>query len=101
MDISGFTPLTESLQHDVEKLSRILNKYFSDLIDIIHSHGGDVIKVRGWHCRGKEVLTIVWCAVCWRRLDGQVVPQGKVAFAQWFQPGQCGPCWTYRKLKIF
>ena len=50
-DISGFTPLTERLSQrgadGVEELSRVLNNYFGQLIDLITAHGGDIVKFAG------------------------------------------------------
>ncbi|MCB9078637.1 MAG: AAA family ATPase [Anaerolineaceae bacterium] len=50
-DISGFTALTERLAQQgpvgAEELTRILNDYFGHLIDLIASHGGDVVKFAG------------------------------------------------------
>jgi len=50
-DISGFTRLTERLSQEgpegAEELSRLLNAYFGQLIDLIHKHGGDVVKFAG------------------------------------------------------
>jgi len=50
-DISGFTPLTETLaergRKGTEELSRILNSYFARLIDRVTFHGGDVLKFAG------------------------------------------------------
>src|SRR5512144_3212147 len=50
-DISGFTLLTERMAQmgptGVEILAHILNEYFGQLIDIIHSFGGDVVKFAG------------------------------------------------------
>ena len=50
-DISGFTLLTERMAQmgptGVEILARILNEYFGQLIDIVHSYGGDVVKFAG------------------------------------------------------
>ncbi|MCB0163808.1 MAG: adenylate/guanylate cyclase domain-containing protein, partial [Anaerolineae bacterium] len=50
-DISGFTALTERLAQQgpagAEELTRILNDYFGHLIEIIASHGGDVVKFAG------------------------------------------------------
>ena len=57
-DISGFTLLTERLAEKgptgVETLARILNEYFGQLIDIIHDHGGDVVKFAG------DAVIAVW-----------------------------------------
>ena len=50
-DISGFTPLTEELashgKEGPEELSRLLNEYFSELIDILESESGEVVKFSG------------------------------------------------------
>jgi len=50
-DISGFTRLTEGLAESgpggVEKLARILNDYFGQLIDLVYEYGGDVVKFAG------------------------------------------------------
>ncbi len=50
-DISGFTTLTERLAEDgpagAENLTQHLNAYFSRLIDLITSYGGDVVKFAG------------------------------------------------------
>lgn len=57
-DVSGFTPLAERLSQrgpqGVEELSRILNTYFGQLIDLIVAHGGDVVKFAG------DALLAVW-----------------------------------------
>jgi class 3 adenylate cyclase/tetratricopeptide (TPR) repeat protein len=57
-DISGFTILTEHMAErgptGVETLARILNEYFGQLIDIIHSYGGDVVKFAG------DAVIAVW-----------------------------------------
>lgn len=50
-DISGFTTLTERLAEDgpvgAENLTQHLNTYFSRLIDLITTHGGDIVKFAG------------------------------------------------------
>lgn len=47
-DISGFTSLTERLaqneQYGAEEITKFLNSYFTEIIDIISTFGGDVIK---------------------------------------------------------
>jgi class 3 adenylate cyclase len=57
-DISGFTPLAESLSQrgpqGAEELSRLLNDYFGELIDLIAAHGGDVVKFAG------DALLALW-----------------------------------------
>ena len=50
-DISGFTTLAETLARrgpaGVDELTRLLNRHFGSLIDIIDAHGGDVVKFAG------------------------------------------------------
>src|SRR5262245_65657897 len=57
-DILGFTPLTEKLAESgrsgAERLSSILNGYFTRLIDVVEQHGGDVIKFAG------DALLALW-----------------------------------------
>ncbi len=69
-DISGFTRLSERLGEQgargVEELTRILNTYFSRLIEIIHAHGGDVAKFAG------DALLAVWRADDDSALVGQI-----------------------------
>src|SRR5689334_15766966 len=59
-DISGFTPLAERLAQQgpagTEELTRILNDYFGQLIEIITGHGGDVVKFAG------DALIALWPA---------------------------------------
>ncbi len=66
-DISGFTALTEHLAQQgpagAEILTRELNTYFGRLIDLITTHGGDVIKFAG------DALTAVWPVVIASHLD--------------------------------
>jgi class 3 adenylate cyclase len=51
VDIVGFTPLVERLtregQEGVERLSRLLNTFFGELIDLIAAFGGVVVKFTG------------------------------------------------------
>lgn len=58
VDISGFTTLTEQLAQrgpaGVEELSRLLNAFFSQLTDLIFTHGGDVVKFAG------DALLALW-----------------------------------------
>ncbi len=60
-DISGFTALTERLAQrgpaGAEELTHILNAYFGQLIDIITSHGGDIVKFAG------DALIALWPVV--------------------------------------
>jgi len=57
-DVSGFTPLTERISQrgpqGVEELSRLLNAYFGQLIDVITAHGGDIVKFAG------DALLALW-----------------------------------------
>eukprot|EP01122_Echinamoeba_exundans_P002510 TRINITY_DN12451_c0_g1_i1.p1 TRINITY_DN12451_c0_g1~~TRINITY_DN12451_c0_g1_i1.p1 ORF type:complete len:387 (+),score=25.08 TRINITY_DN12451_c0_g1_i1:30-1190(+) len=57
-DISGYTALTESLVSrgvsGIEKLTKYLNDYFSRMISIIYSYGGDVVKFAG------DALVVIW-----------------------------------------
>lgn len=50
-DVSGFTPLTERLaqkgSEGPEELTRLLNRYFSRMIALIESQGGEVVKFSG------------------------------------------------------
>lgn len=59
-DISGFTPLTQRLAAEgsqgAEKLTRILNGYFSRLIELVDRHGGDILKFAG------DSLIAIWRA---------------------------------------
>ena len=77
-DISGFTPLAESFAHEgavgAEKLTAILNDYFSHLVGIIQEYGGDVVKFAG-----DAVLAL------WKEGEGDQ----NLAVASW-QAAQCG-----------
>jgi len=57
-DIAGFTALTEGMDEagpaGVEELSRLLNAYFTDLIELVEAHGGLVLKFAG------DALMAVW-----------------------------------------
>lgn len=50
-DVAGFTPLTESLlilgKEGSEELTRIVNNYFSEMINIVYNFGGDVLRFAG------------------------------------------------------
>src|SRR5262245_15534631 len=60
VDISGFTPLVERLtrrgQDGVEELSRLLNTYFGELIDLVVLYGGVIVKFAG------DSVTALWPA---------------------------------------
>ena len=57
-DVSGFTALTERLAQrgpeGAEEMTRALNSYFGQLIDIIGAHGGDVMKFAG------DAMLVLW-----------------------------------------
>lgn len=60
-DISGFTAISEDLSSrgaaGPEELSRLLNGTFGALIELVHRHGGDVVKFAG------DALVAAWpCA---------------------------------------
>ncbi len=50
-DLSGFTAMTEHLAHHspsgAEDLTSIIDLYFAHLINVVHNHGGDVVKFAG------------------------------------------------------
>jgi class 3 adenylate cyclase len=57
-DISGFTSLTEQLAHKghagAEVLTQIINDYFTQLIELLLDHGGDIFKFAG------DALIALW-----------------------------------------
>lgn len=57
-DISGFTRLAEKLAEKgvsgAEELTRLLNNYFGQMISLIGSHGGDIVKFAG------DALFAIW-----------------------------------------
>ena len=61
-DIVGFTQLAEALTHasnerqGAEQLANLLNTFFTQVIDIITAHGGDVVKFAG------DALLALWSA---------------------------------------
>ncbi len=59
-DISGFTRLTERLAAEgpegVERLTTYINEYFARLIDLVESHGGDIVQFAG------DALLALWPA---------------------------------------
>eukprot|EP00927_Polykrikos_kofoidii_P048317 TRINITY_DN42565_c0_g1_i1.p1 TRINITY_DN42565_c0_g1~~TRINITY_DN42565_c0_g1_i1.p1 ORF type:complete len:1473 (+),score=263.11 TRINITY_DN42565_c0_g1_i1:143-4420(+) len=58
-DASGFTKLTETLAKQpqgAERIGATLNGFFGPVIDIVHKHGGDIIKFSG------DAITIIWAA---------------------------------------
>lgn len=57
-DISGYSRLAEKLASDsgagVEELSVLLNEHFGVLIDLVHQHGGDILKFAG------DAILVFW-----------------------------------------
>eukprot|EP01125_Pyxidicula_operculata_P011726 TRINITY_DN3840_c0_g1_i1.p1 TRINITY_DN3840_c0_g1~~TRINITY_DN3840_c0_g1_i1.p1 ORF type:complete len:2470 (+),score=543.28 TRINITY_DN3840_c0_g1_i1:39-7448(+) len=57
-DISGFTPLTEKMTalgpKGIDLMSMALNNFFDKVINIIHEHGGEIIKFAG------DALLAIW-----------------------------------------
>lgn len=57
-DITGFTPLTVRLAQQgaegVEGLSHLLSGYFDKLINLIMTHGGDILKIAG------DAVLVIW-----------------------------------------
>ncbi len=60
VDVSGFTPLTESLaQHGTdgaEELTGLLNRYFQCVIPLLTAEGGEIVKFSG------DALTVLFAA---------------------------------------
>ncbi|MBM4089269.1 MAG: hypothetical protein FJ276_07550 [Planctomycetes bacterium] len=59
-DVTGFTTITERLAESgavgAEKLTKLLNEYFGQVIDIIGLHGGDIVRFAG------DAILAVWPA---------------------------------------
>lgn len=100
-DITGFTGLAERLAEagpdGAERLSAVLNLFFGELVSIVRTHGGDILKFAGdamlacWvepsdgslpgsddgHRRGAQALAATACAVEFQRvLHGRTVSPG-------------------------
>ena len=60
-DVSGFTPLTEALARQgsegPEELTRLLNGYFSRMIELVEAQGGEIVKFSG------DAVTVVFPAI--------------------------------------
>ena len=52
VDVSGFTNLCTRL--DVDALQRHINRYFTRLLDVVHTHGGDVLRFMG------DAMLVTW-----------------------------------------
>ena len=61
IDISGFTSLNEQLAKlgsaGPEAVSKHINNYFSQIIDVVHKFGGDILKFAG---KLKKILFVYW-----------------------------------------
>lgn len=92
IDISGFTSVTEAAVRrgaiGTEELSRSLNAYLGQVIELIAAHGGDVVKIVGdalipmWPADGEDLATVSRrAAVCGmavaRELDELEIEQGR------------------------
>lgn len=59
-DVSGFTGLAEQFAQEgplgIETLTRLLNAYFGQMVDLVAAHGGDVVKFAG------DALVALWPA---------------------------------------
>lgn len=79
-DISGFTAMTERLARKgtvgAEELSRLLNEYFGQLVDLVREHGGDVVKFAG------DALTALWPIKEGKDGEGKEGQTGKAALAE-------------------
>ncbi len=57
-DISGFTPLAETLAQrgpaGAEALTQLLNDYLGQLVELVHAHGGEVVSFAG------DALLAMW-----------------------------------------
>ncbi|HEY2785035.1 MAG TPA: adenylate/guanylate cyclase domain-containing protein [Fimbriiglobus sp.] len=88
-DISGFTALSERLAargaEGVEELTRALNTYFGKLLDVITTHGGDVVKFAGdallafWPVATEAELPRATRTAAWCGLEVQTAIQSFVA----------------------
>ncbi|KAG7363712.1 adenylate/guanylate cyclase [Nitzschia inconspicua] len=70
VDISGFTNLSRSLT--VEDLSKTINQYFQRIVDLIHWHGGDIIKFAG------DALIVEWKEVKSQKQQQRGQPKRRV-----------------------
>jgi class 3 adenylate cyclase/tetratricopeptide (TPR) repeat protein len=68
IDITGFTPITDAAARrgpaGTEQLSRSLNAYLGEIIDLVVEHGGDIAKIVGdalipiWPATGEDLPTV-------------------------------------------
>jgi predicted ATPase/class 3 adenylate cyclase len=91
-DISGFTPLTEALLHELgrlrgaEELTHQLNTVYTALIDMVHKYGGSVMSFSGdaitcWF-NGDEGIRATACALAMQQVMASFAkiktPQGTI-----------------------
>lgn len=94
-DISGFTPLTERLVHDLgpqrgaEEVTRHLNRVYDGLVDELHRYGGSVISFSGdaitcW-LEGDNGFRATSCALAMQAVMQQAqtirIPSGEITLA--------------------
>ncbi len=94
-DISGFTPLTERLVHDLgpqrgaEEVTRHLNRVYDGLVDELHRYGGSVISFSGdavtcW-LEGDNGFRATSCALAMQAVLQQAqtirIPSGEITLA--------------------
>ena len=66
VDLSRYSQITAAIKGGAHSLSTIVNAYLERLLQIVHEHGGDVVKFAGdavlivWE--GNELQENVWCA---------------------------------------
>ncbi|MGC4122165.1 MAG: adenylate/guanylate cyclase domain-containing protein [Myxococcales bacterium] len=99
-DVSGFTRLAERLQQQgpagAESLTRILNAYFTPLIERIHARGGDVVKFAG------DAMMVLWPATSPADL-GPCVRAAALCgleLQDWSRHGQTAPADEQLSLKV-
>lgn len=79
VDVSGFTALGERLAHQgpdgAELLWRVVNRFFHGALELIHAHGGELLRFAGdapialWPAEGKLTETCLRAAACGRALQ--------------------------------
>ena len=103
-DVSGFTPLTEALARQSsegpEELTRLLNGYFSRMIELIEAQGGEIVKFSG------DAMTVVFPAIdeslgiatCRARQTAEAMQAAIIDFAM--LPTSAGPVTLGMKIGI-
>ncbi|WP_420642748.1 tetratricopeptide repeat protein [Candidatus Leptofilum sp.] len=94
-DVSGFTPLTERLVHDLgpqrgaEEVTHHLNRVYDGLVDELHRYGGSVISFSGdaitcWF-EGDNGFRATSCALAMQAVMEQIqtvqIPSGEITLA--------------------